>query len=339
MNPNQYSRMVSTLHKVVSIQFLRGFAAISVVIFHASSLSGISNSIGFLAAGVDIFFIISGIVMCLSISENTNAANFLWRRFVRVVPMYWIFTALAVFYSIYRYRITPPLEHTLSSFFFLPPSHGTMPILYPGWSLNFEFFFYLILSIFIMSKLPILSAVIVIAGISAVGPMTDVYLVDYYLSSHLAEFSAGLVVGLAIKRNLLHMPSTLSLTCVIVGCVALALQPQPHSAIGFSWGVPSLLIVCGTLAFEKSKVVNSSIASWLGAASYSIYLSHPFVIWLYGWYFGEKLNLLHMPILISLSIIIGMMTYIALERPLLNITNRTKRVSNEKYTDQQTRGV
>jgi hypothetical protein len=89
-----------------SVQYLRAVAAILVVFFHISELSqetwGLDpdrvDHVG--AAGVDLFFVISGFIMAMIIDRPGvfNGQQFWIRRFARVAPAYWVVT-LFVFRS------------------------------------------------------------------------------------------------------------------------------------------------------------------------------------------------------------------------------------------------
>ena len=79
--------MLNGKQGLASIHALRGVGALAVVIYHAESLFPQFNfKMG--AAGVDLFFVISGIVMQLAYDPKGSALDFLRRRVVRVVPMY-----------------------------------------------------------------------------------------------------------------------------------------------------------------------------------------------------------------------------------------------------------
>lgn len=83
---------------VVSIQYLRGLAAMMVVYHHSvrkvlelNPESPIPYA-GFGNAGVDIFFVISGFIMWVTtVSNPQNPVSFWYRRIIRTVPLYWFF--------------------------------------------------------------------------------------------------------------------------------------------------------------------------------------------------------------------------------------------------------
>ncbi|WP_245308004.1 acyltransferase family protein [Rhizobium etli] len=80
---------------VYSIQYLRAVAAIAVTIFHVAFIFG-WNFVP-LAAGVDLFFIISGFIMwTISDARPTAPLQFIRNRIQRVLPIYWICTLLFV---------------------------------------------------------------------------------------------------------------------------------------------------------------------------------------------------------------------------------------------------
>jgi exopolysaccharide production protein ExoZ len=87
----------------LTIQALRAVAALLVVLLHAfetwgervdPAAPGVNWDNG--AAGVDIFFIISGFVMVISSRRLVDQAGawliFLRHRVVRIVPLYWLLT-------------------------------------------------------------------------------------------------------------------------------------------------------------------------------------------------------------------------------------------------------
>ena len=76
--------------RLAELDTLRGIAAIMVLLLHF----GIFKYGG---AGVDLFFIISGFVIFMSIERSRNLKAFWRSRFVRLYPSYWLSIAIAVF--------------------------------------------------------------------------------------------------------------------------------------------------------------------------------------------------------------------------------------------------
>jgi exopolysaccharide production protein ExoZ len=140
---------------IYPIQYLRAVAALMVVFHHSLiQLPWIGRyyqtSIG--AHGVDLFFVISGFVMVLTThGKEVTRAEFMRRRIVRVVPLYWaltLFTVLCVIVAPSLFRTTS-IEpwHVVQSLLFIPhlsPSFPKemWPVMVPGWTLIYEMFFY-----------------------------------------------------------------------------------------------------------------------------------------------------------------------------------------------------
>jgi peptidoglycan/LPS O-acetylase OafA/YrhL len=74
-----------------SIQILRAVAVSSVVYLHTLTLPLFGNF------GVDLFFVISGFVMCMVIKQRKpRPGAFLLDRITRIVPTYWLVTTMVL---------------------------------------------------------------------------------------------------------------------------------------------------------------------------------------------------------------------------------------------------
>lgn len=92
-----------------SIQYLRGIASLFVVLFHMKWMINniyTQNDLGdllFISGnfGVDLFFVISGFVICLSTEklESHTAIRFIIRRFFRIYPLLIISVLIVYFLS------------------------------------------------------------------------------------------------------------------------------------------------------------------------------------------------------------------------------------------------
>ena len=97
------------------VQYLRGIAATMVAYYHMiGQLPSLSPYVekyllGYpsLASGVDLFFVISGFIMLLT-TQKTTPVEFVLRRIIRVVPLYWLLTTLIVAIDLWL----PKLFHT-----------------------------------------------------------------------------------------------------------------------------------------------------------------------------------------------------------------------------------
>ncbi|REG58945.1 exopolysaccharide production protein ExoZ [Paraburkholderia sp. BL6669N2] len=273
------------MKKIEQIQYLRALAALLVVAYHApATIAGFSDSLPQLsvgAFGVDIFFVISGFIMgSLGETGQGGRVDFLLKRIVRIVPMYWLVTLVTVglaFIAPHLMRSTVvDISSIVKSLLFIP--HFSLghpgsiwPIVVPGWTLSYEMFFYAVFALVIsgtqISRATLLSVVFValIIGGLAIRPSDPIALT--YTSTLLFEFVMGLWIAIAYRRGVL--PSH-RLACVLVVVAVLLLWGSGTAYRGINKGVPAAAIVLGSLV-----ILNRSrwpLLGLIGDASYSIYL-------------------------------------------------------------------
>ena len=136
---------------VQSIQIMRGIASLLVVLLHISVKGGQYDngalkgfSIG--GAGVDLFFIISGYVMCIStVGRPLTFYQFLLLRIRRIIPLYWLVTTVGLAIYLYNPKLvnTSGGETSIWASYVLFPN-GKKFLNSNGWTLSYEFFFYFI---------------------------------------------------------------------------------------------------------------------------------------------------------------------------------------------------
>ena len=266
-----------------------------VVIGHAISQistfpSVVSETFG--GAGVDIFFSISGFIMTLvATARESEGVLFAKSRIVRIVPLYWTATSLtAAIYIVSAgvFRNTElTLRHFLLSMLFIPHANpglqGSMsPLLRPGWTLNFEMFFYLIFFIALIApttyKKTFIGVTIVcfILFGSWVRPSGAI---GFYCNSIMLEFVYGIVVGAAFRARLIVPNPVIGGILVAVGFGAIAtFTPLFTSDNRFLlFGLPAATILIGGIMFEAQAKQLTALKT-VGDASYSIYLFHIFVV-------------------------------------------------------------
>jgi exopolysaccharide production protein ExoZ len=267
-----------------NIELLRFIAALAVVYFHAvGTLRAVAFSeigpnplteLG--AAGVDVFFVISGFVIFLSLTrKNRTPLEFARDRLIRLVPAYWILTLshLVILASVAILRGTEvPFDFswTIQSLFFVSqPLGNNLPLISQGWSLEIEMLFYLLVAVGLIIKNPI--ANIVFPAVALVS------LVGFALLPDLAlEFIFGGLLGYLYKR--IKFPAFIAIGAGVIGIV-LFVAPVILGAVDaprwVTWGIPSMLIVFSAINLPQ---LNWKILPTLGAASYPVYLLHMMVI-------------------------------------------------------------
>ena len=260
---------------LLSIQYLRAFAAFLVVLAHIGWFNSLWGQ-----QGVDIFFIISGFIMAHVALREPLPSAFLWARFQRVAPLYWVAT-IAWFFI----HPTHDLRHVMMSLAFIPhlgPAHMIWPLIEQGWTLLYEVAFYGIFAVALLlpNHARLSFTTIVLTSLVALGwvARSDSALAQVYLSPLLVEFLAGLWLHRAWQGGWLERP-TLGAIAVLTAAVAfIALRDvNPYGWRFLMWGLPALLLVAGTLALERL-LPRLSWMLLLGDASYAIYLTHRFVL-------------------------------------------------------------
>lgn len=286
-------------HTFQTVQALRAVAALLVVLDHALDMwIGRINPGGATpwsngAAGVDIFFIISGFVMVVSSQRLQGEPGAWWtfmrHRIVRIVPLYWLMTTvklvLVFAFAGLALRSSLDPDFVVRSYLLLPliDSAGHFrPLLPVGWTLTYEFVFYILFSLALVLRAGVLKVVGPVFAVFALLALmrTSQWSVSTILfDTVVLEFLGGVVLGrLALKRW--KMSPGFATASLVLGFVLILTAPQiSENMRPLMWGVPAFAIVAGAISLEDY------LAAWLprpllglGDASYSIYLTHGFVV-------------------------------------------------------------
>jgi exopolysaccharide production protein ExoZ len=345
---------------LMQVQVLRAIAAASVAMRHVqhdAATLGLQTGLPFQAwnpipwsAGVDVFFVISGLIMVHAsqslFAKPGGARLFLTRRIARIVPLYWVATTLYVGIAL----LAPALlnqtyinsRFVLASYAFIPlarPDGVVQPVYELGWTLNYEMLFYVLFAAAIVlplrwsaaALLATLTLLVVVGCFAAPLPGPFAFWTDPIL----LEFGFGIIIGLACIRGLRFRG--LTRTCLAgAGLAALLLAaafPDTTSLIPrpLVYGLPAGLIVAAA-ALAASGRPESRLAAWgaaAGNASYALYLFHPFVIRATRVVFGRTGLAEHLgpwafiAIALAASFGVALITYRCFEKPL---TRRVRRL-------------
>jgi exopolysaccharide production protein ExoZ len=333
------------------LQILRFVAAMLVAVMHVTQaisihITGRGENVywGTGTVGVDIFFVISGFVMMISTAQMpshgpTRAANawiFMKRRILRIVPLYWFYTLLKAVLLIavpaLAVKSTIAPAHLAASLAFVPtlaPWGLIQPTLPVGWTLNFEMLFYLVFAVAIALGAPRirLCLLVFLSVFVAARFLPGSVPLAFYAQSIIFEF----IIGVAFAQALLRWgagPAGAGALLLAAGALfTFGMGWDPSSDRLFPWGVGAAAIVLGTIWLERvieGKAWARPLA-FLGDASYSIYLSHTFVVPACVVAL-KKIGIVDTPavFLITCAAVMaaGSISYLWLEKPLIAVFKR-----------------
>ena len=294
-----------------SIQLLRGLAATAVV-FHHCYNPGIPSAARHGAAGVDIFFVISGFIMA-TVAGNRSWSEFLADRASRIYPL-WFIAVLPWF------LIQPNgLGVILTSLTLWPVwGHIDTPALVIGWTLSYEMLFYVVFAIGIATRRPFVPFLIFGMLILLELIFRNVLLFRFIGSPMSIEFLAGVLIAKLPRRPFLGA------VLIAAGLLGLGLSPGTFYETMYGsevfarvaeWGGPAAMIVYGALSLEPLLDSEAfAMPLFIGDASYSIYLFHLLTVHRVPWYAGLVGGLL-----------LGVLAHLGIEKPIVRTVRQFKR--------------
>lgn len=353
--------------RLLSVQALRAVAALLVVWVHsidAAEFSSVPHQARFFhlenfgACGLDIFFVISGfIVSRVAVRSATRgkassagaSRHFLARRITRIFPLYWILTIVVVLEQQFgRYKVPWHAVNWVPTIFLLPsfPSpHDPMnaPLLWLGWSLMFEMYFYLVLTAFLAWRPATVArdAGLFLCAMVLAGELIGIHrpLLVLWMNPVILEFVFGCLIGVIFSSDS-DIAGSIRRIGLWIGAVGAALliatiftgygEASEASSImrGYScwlrvgvWGIPAALLVAGVIFWNPAmRSLPARLLVFLGDASYSIYLctiparSGVEHFWRIFGRFGPDTGVLLGAVFCTA---VGVLCYLILERPMM----------------------
>lgn len=357
--------------KLNSIQFLRAVAVILVTYNHSIDIQmqfGVSwqqntNLQKFGAIGVDIFFVISGFIIPFVANKYIGAAQglfFLKKRFIRINLIYYIASLLLLLVNIFRpWVINHPnvsIQESISSYIdtilVVPTTETTatyLPVLRIGWTLSFEWLFYFLFFLLILSRIKykLVLLVAIVAFLITLGYLFPPEDLRYAFITNpiLLEFLLGTVIYW-VYTNIKAIPVSIPILLLAVGIIGYILligfgygdvwnsfyQRDESLKRFLLWGLPSSFIVAGCILAEGNRMFKSAWNNkWMqlvGNASYSIYLVHittyALITIIYirlGFFIPADLTIF---LQLFIAVFAGIGFYKIIERPLLQALHQWK---------------
>jgi exopolysaccharide production protein ExoZ len=336
--------------KVSSIQIARSVAVLSVLAFHISEMiyahfpirvdriSGLGNF------GVDLFFVISGLVISQVAplgGSLGSVLSFAGDRITRIYPPYWFYSALLVG----AFLCEPSLVNSVStstaswpkSFLLIPQVQP--PLLLVGWTLVHEMYFYLLVCVSCLTKKPIavvscviVAFVVISATIGKARELPSLALagnpmnLEFLLGFWMGQMGMARLVGMRRGAAIL-----LAIWMVFVVILVNTMDiPRHDISPGFrvlAYGAPSGVLLLGLVGLERLFQDRLVVLTLIGDASYSIYLSHTLALAVIGKLIDHVHFLVAGPLAVglvammsaTLCLVWGIGSYKLVEKPMLRL--------------------
>jgi peptidoglycan/LPS O-acetylase OafA/YrhL len=329
---------------------MRAIAALMVVLHHSAWKGAQYSSDPFSwfsvgGAGVDLFFIISGYIMCHTVDQKkVNFFSFIKARLIRIIPIYWVLTSLAlVIFLLFPEKVNSSGGSTsIMASYFLFPTEDKL-LINNGWTLSYEFLFYVLFGscLAVKKTYKYLIPIGIISSLVLLGLLTksEYYAFNFITNPLLIEFAFGILAFYFSKT--IKFESKYGLPLIIVSILLFILVNNfylDYSRV-IKYGMPALLFFLGMLIMEASFQRNRSnvilkILKKIGDSSYSLYLFHPFSLVACSIIFTligvNDLGSVFVILLLVTSVISGHLCYILLEKPLANHIKNNNKIKTKK---------
>jgi peptidoglycan/LPS O-acetylase OafA/YrhL len=258
----------------------------------------LSNAFDFGNIGIDVFFVLSGFIIFsvhrVDIGKRSETWRYASKRVVRIFPLYWLVTAvaLATYATGYGDATKRDAGVILKSIVLFPQKDpATFPVLNVGWTLTYELLFYaMFLLLIVLPRVPAMLAwaawlgpTAAVAALRATGvwhpPVTPFFTV--VLADRNLEFLVGCGVAWLVVARHIRFPRALmwgGTAVTLALCFALGTRSgfRPFNADPFAlFALPIGLMVLGAAALDRQgAVAPPALIVRLGDASYALYLVH-----------------------------------------------------------------
>lgn len=330
------SNGTTSTSRMVELDAMRGLAALAVAVFHYTTHFGhevghiVPPRFGFPAGnyGVQLFFLISGFVIFMTLERSRTAADFAVSRFSRLFPAYWasILVTAAVVHS-----IGLPSQHLsnhdlLLNLTMVQEILGAEHLDGSYWTLQVELFFYVqMLFWYATGQLRRIQWIIVawliialVLGVTAkLGGHVSYSLRELLIARHIPFFALGVLFYRYYTYPLERRSSVVLIVAALVTiAVALPIQLTPVALV---CAALFALFVTGRLRWLRLAPF-----AWLGAISYSVYLLHQVIGFDLLWQLehhgidGGPAALITLVVMLGLA---SLLTY-SVERPAMRLIRR-----------------
>ena len=315
--------------RILELDVLRGLAAIGVVIYHYTCYyqhNGFSFKYG--KTGVELFFMISGFVIFMSLTHVRQGREFVANRIARLYPVYWACLTFTFLLRILNFAVFDRAHLTFSFLYAYLVNLSMFQYFFnvanidgPYWSLIIEMVFYVF--IFILYKLRALRHIEVIGTVLLlvifllqIIPLPGVqafnaqFMQRFPLATYWALFLAGIVFYKSFTEKETPARYAILAACYLFEITQYQYREfQIHAITQFEYIIILGFYFILFYLFTRRKLgfMISAPTLYLGKISYSLYLVHAFLgIYVLMPLFNHRLHLPFWPsITLTVIIVIG----------------------------------
>ncbi len=149
--------------RVLELDAIRALSCLNLLLFHFTWVYqekyGYASPLGFTFPygkyGVQLFFMLSGLVNAMTLLSKRNATDFIAARCIRILPSYWLIIAMNVllFAFVPMYQTVPALDSTIANLTTMPMLFGFTNMEPVTWTLQIEMLFYAFLMALLVTGL------------------------------------------------------------------------------------------------------------------------------------------------------------------------------------------
>lgn len=308
---------------ILPLESLRGFAALSVAVYHLQIDSDFTNNL-FVAHSywmVDFFFVLSGFVIAYSsldrLNSFANAVSFQLRRFWRLYPLH-IFTLL-LFLMIELLKLLAEQKLGLKPnspafgknnfsafisnlFVFQTFYPNYLSFNYPSWSISAEFYTYSLFAfaaIFLKKWLQIVAAILCASSWYFYYSGIDSNLVNGIESTQFRIFRCvfGFFMGVMIygiylrMRNTIMFHSSVTVIVLIMSIFGICYSKEIYDPlITLMFAIVIIVVIFTDEKTFVYRALSYSSFVYLGRISYSVYMIHAVLWWFVNQILGTILK-------------------------------------------------
>lgn len=273
------------------------------------------------------------------INQPKQVMNYLKRRFIRLFPVYWLYTGIfcsLVAIGIGSASLYPAtVGEWVSTIFLIRLNSFELPIT-PAWTLIHEMAFYLIFALLVLNRIfgVIVFSIWMVLG-AIVFQLPDEGSRDA-LTTYFSPLNFNFLIGIGAFYLLKVSQSTALKLAFPIGLLLLGLiyyienNWLSYEFVQIAYALSFGLIIVGAVAFERDgfKAGRFKTLSLIGDASYTIYLTHLAFLGLFAKIAFKLSNYVMLNngalffVVFVLTVVSGCLGYVFVERPLLRFCRR-----------------